>query len=257
MAKESVVFTVALADRDWEQSMSGWRCAALGIPGATIDALYIKGLQADTGKYKADAELRIVRWVTDPKPDEAMLAIRLTKSLEFTEVGKRWKIFALFVPILVAILTWYLGTLRLAPQWEKWEINGKVDIESPKIPLVTIGLEPPNSRLNYDGSFQLGVPVELENGERRFPRIFFSTVTDDLVQPPPVHLDQLKVQGQQYANIFDYKPAFDYQHKRVTLQELARYRQKTDDALGAKPYDARASQKPKADPPSTAAEKSP
>ena len=95
MADDSTVIAIQLSNRDWDPAVSGWQCAALAIPGAHVERLDVDGHGADTAKYKVSEELRVIRWVSEPIPDQSTAAIKLTKRLETVDVGKFWRIFGI------------------------------------------------------------------------------------------------------------------------------------------------------------------
>ena len=50
-----ISFMITLSPGEWLSDVGGWRCEALKIPGARIDAVYAENSQVDPACYKADA----------------------------------------------------------------------------------------------------------------------------------------------------------------------------------------------------------
>lgn len=100
----AIGFTVTLSERDWDPELSGWRCPALKIPGAAIDAVYVSGTRADTSWYEVLAEHSIVRWVRENHPAQAAIAIKLTEELSTQELTSKWRKLAIVLPVVSSVL---------------------------------------------------------------------------------------------------------------------------------------------------------
>ncbi len=71
----TIQFNSHLKDEDWTQTLGGWRCDALRIPGAKFEALYHDGKRADTNSFTI--ENYTIRWSGSPKPKELSVLISL------------------------------------------------------------------------------------------------------------------------------------------------------------------------------------
>ncbi len=43
----NIVFTTRLTEADWDDTLRGWRCPPLAVPGAVVEALYVEGNRID------------------------------------------------------------------------------------------------------------------------------------------------------------------------------------------------------------------
>ena len=96
----AILFTITVTNRDWDQDLGGWRCPALGIPGAVVDAAYQGGQKIDESWYEVLEEHRIVRWTRETHPQQVTLSINLTEELTTEASTNRWKKLALYCPLL-------------------------------------------------------------------------------------------------------------------------------------------------------------
>ena len=71
----TIQFSSHLKDEDWIQTLGGWRCDALRIPGAKFEALYHDGIKADINSFAI--ENYTIRWSGSPKPKELSVLISL------------------------------------------------------------------------------------------------------------------------------------------------------------------------------------
>jgi hypothetical protein len=112
----ATVFTVTVSTRDWDDVLAGWRCPALDIPGAEIDALFVNGSKMDDGWYERLNGQPFVRWMRPEIPELATISVRLTKELSTQDQTARWKNIAIILsflsPILVALITGYFTIIR-------------------------------------------------------------------------------------------------------------------------------------------------
>ncbi len=84
--------------------MSGWRCPALKIPGAKIDAVFVSGNRADSSWYEVNYDLNVIRWVRPKHPLQATILIVLTEELSTKELTLRWKKLAITLPLVSSII---------------------------------------------------------------------------------------------------------------------------------------------------------
>ena len=118
-----IEFDTSLNDKDWVDAIGGWRCEALRIPGAKLEALYYDGKKADTNSFSV--ETPVIRWPGTPRPSQllARISFSLTNDLSLLETEKiqlakeklnvetKWKIITAIGAILSGLLTF--GTTYL------------------------------------------------------------------------------------------------------------------------------------------------
>jgi hypothetical protein len=102
---EKTIFHLSVQSADWDGRINGWRCPALKIPGAVVDALFVQGRKIDSNKYEVDTHTGFLRWSEETKPKEVTLAIRLDKSLTSAEETDKWKKLAVLLPFVAAIVS--------------------------------------------------------------------------------------------------------------------------------------------------------
>lgn len=115
----SIAFTTTVMEKDWDSELSGWRCPALRIPGASVNAVFVAGSRVDTAWYEVLTDHALIRWVRQDHPDHAVLSIKLTQELSTQELTLRWKKVAVILPIvsaLIAALVTYLTSEKPLPQ---------------------------------------------------------------------------------------------------------------------------------------------
>jgi hypothetical protein len=100
-----IAFTMAVSPEDWDPQMQGWRCPALRIPSAEIEAVYVEGLRVDNISYEVLREYEMLRWSHVPQPQRATIAIKLTEALSTQRRTNFWKKVAATAPIIAAIIT--------------------------------------------------------------------------------------------------------------------------------------------------------
>jgi hypothetical protein len=98
-----IVFTIRLTDADWDDTIRGWRCPALNVPGAVIDAIYLEGNRVDTARYEALPAQAFIRWLFPDRPQQASVAIKLTQELTLGSETDRWKRRAIVLPALATV----------------------------------------------------------------------------------------------------------------------------------------------------------
>lgn len=60
-AVPDIVFTTRLTEADWDDTLRGWRCPPMAVPGAVVDAVYIDGSRTDSGRYEVLKEQAVIR----------------------------------------------------------------------------------------------------------------------------------------------------------------------------------------------------
>jgi hypothetical protein len=104
-----IAFANRLTEADWDETLRGWRCPALAVPGAVVDALYVDGNRTDSAKYEVLPEHSIIRWTPTDQPQRVTASIRLTKELTLGSETDRWKKLAIILPVAATILSACIG----------------------------------------------------------------------------------------------------------------------------------------------------
>lgn len=99
------VFHVRLGDADWDDTMSGWRCSALNVPGAKVEDVYVEGTKIDTAKYEVRESEGIIRWAAGNRPTRATASISLSRPLSLGTETDRWRRLAIVLPVIATILS--------------------------------------------------------------------------------------------------------------------------------------------------------
>lgn len=116
-----IVFTVAVDQEDWDKQFGGWRCSALRIPSAQVDAVYVAGVRVPESEYTVDREKELIHWRGPNLPDKARLSLSLTEELSTQELTVFWRKLAIILPFVAAILVallagaFSLSTSRMPP----------------------------------------------------------------------------------------------------------------------------------------------
>jgi hypothetical protein len=100
-----IIFTTRLTDADWDDTLRGWRCSPLAVPGAAVDELFIDGNRIDAAKYEVLPQYGVVRWTPPDHPSRAVASIKLTEKLTLSAETDRWKKLAIILPVLATILS--------------------------------------------------------------------------------------------------------------------------------------------------------
>jgi hypothetical protein len=79
-------FNIHLEDKDWLPAIGGWRCDALLLPGASLEALYHDGMKADTKNF--DVETHFIRWSGSSKPKDILITLSINRDLHSLEQEK-------------------------------------------------------------------------------------------------------------------------------------------------------------------------
>jgi hypothetical protein len=101
---QDTVFTIRLTEADWDDTMRGWRCPALSVPGAVVDAIYLEGSRADTARYEVLPAEAFIRWILPDQPQRAAVVIKLTQELTLGSDTDRWKRRAIILPALATVV---------------------------------------------------------------------------------------------------------------------------------------------------------
>jgi hypothetical protein len=100
----AIVFTVTVSENSWDEQLGGWRCPALRIPGAMIDAVYESGSRVDSSWYEVLGDHKIVRWTRESRPAEVTLSLTLTLELSTKDSTDHWKKMAIALPAVATVL---------------------------------------------------------------------------------------------------------------------------------------------------------
>ena len=99
-----IAFSVRLAAADWDDTMSGWRCPALSVPGAKVEDMYVEGTRVDRAKYEVLQNYAIIRWAASDRPARATASIILTRALSLGTETDRWRRLAIVLPVIATII---------------------------------------------------------------------------------------------------------------------------------------------------------
>jgi hypothetical protein len=99
-----IAFNVRLAEADWDDTMSGWRCPALNVPGAKVESIYVEGTRVDSAKYEVLQSYAIIRWAAGDRPTRATASIILTSALSLETETDRWRRLAIVLPVIATII---------------------------------------------------------------------------------------------------------------------------------------------------------
>ena len=99
-----IVFSIRLTSDDWDEVMHGWRCSALNVPGAIVEAVYVEGTRIDTARYEVLIQNTFIRWIASDQPPRVAVSIRLTEALSLGKETERWKRLAIILPVLATVL---------------------------------------------------------------------------------------------------------------------------------------------------------
>jgi hypothetical protein len=79
-------FNIHLEDEDWFPAIGGWRCDALLLPGASLEALYHDGMKTDTKHF--DVETHFIRWSGSSRPKDIIATLSIDRDLHTLEQEK-------------------------------------------------------------------------------------------------------------------------------------------------------------------------
>jgi hypothetical protein len=99
------VFTTRLTEADWDDTVRGWRCPALAVPGAVIEALYVDGTRVDSAKYEVLTQNTLIRWTLPDQPQRATASVKLTEELTLGTETDRWRKLAIVLPVVATIVS--------------------------------------------------------------------------------------------------------------------------------------------------------
>ena len=101
----SIVFTTRLTEADWDDTLRGWRCPPLAVPGAIVEALYVEGNRIDSARYEVLQERSLIRWTPSDQPQRVAATIRLTEDLTLGTETDRWKKLAIILPVVATVVS--------------------------------------------------------------------------------------------------------------------------------------------------------
>lgn len=84
--------------------MHGWRCHALLVPGAVVEALYVEGNRVDTARYEVLTPNNFIRWIFPDQPQRVAASVRLTEALSLGKETERWKRLAIILPVTATLV---------------------------------------------------------------------------------------------------------------------------------------------------------
>ena len=101
----NIIFSTRLTEADWDDTMRGWRCPPLAVPGAIVEALYVEGNRIDSARYEVLKEQSLIRWTPSDQPQRVAATIRLTEDLTLGTETDRWKKLAIILPVAATIVS--------------------------------------------------------------------------------------------------------------------------------------------------------
>jgi hypothetical protein len=220
-----IVFTTRLTEADWDDTLRGWRCPPLAVPGAIVEALYIEGNRIDTARYEVLSEQAVIRWTLSDQPQRAAAMIRLTEKLTLGAETDRWKKLAIVLPVSATIIsagiaataTWLA---KPAPPTQSVAQRAPPVVPSPSpstpVPSGSDSEEIGGTNMSKSTEVTLGQPIRgFSTGNSSELRWFkFSVVDKDPVQVSIV-FKNLRQTGDLSARVYDAQ-------KHQILEGLAR-----------------------------------
>jgi hypothetical protein len=101
----NIIFTTRLTEADWDDTLRGWRCPPLAVPGAMVEALYVEGNRIDSARYEVLKEQSLIRWTPSDQPQRVAATILLTEDLTLGTETDRWKKLAIVLPVAATIVS--------------------------------------------------------------------------------------------------------------------------------------------------------
>lgn len=120
MNNDNIGFRITLTKNDWEESIGGWRCPPLEIPGANVAAVFWLGKEVSKDWYEVRPDISAVRWSHKPIPEQVAVSIALTKDLSTKDLTLRWKKVSIVGPLVMAVVVVLLTAVvsRLSGWWD-------------------------------------------------------------------------------------------------------------------------------------------
>jgi hypothetical protein len=197
----AISLMITLSGSEWISEIGGWRCEALKIPGARIEAVYAEGSRLDSAWYHVDEVNSVLRWSRDSAPPaRATASVVLDKQLSSQEVTARWKKLSILMPLITAVATAFIGYAvhkasraePPAPQ-DKYSIQGTVNLKSDgrqfAYEKIQLCMRPPDLIVYPDGSFKGEVSVCLDKDGKltEIPKLVIESGQKEYM-PAVVHL---------------------------------------------------------------------
>ena len=98
------VFTVRLADADFDTSTNGWRCQALIVPGTKVRSLFANGSEIDSSKFRVPQGEANILWLLPSPPPSVSVVIELTEELSLDSDREKWKRRAVVLPVISGLI---------------------------------------------------------------------------------------------------------------------------------------------------------
>jgi hypothetical protein len=176
---------LTLGGRDWIPALRGWRCDALKIPGARIDAVYAENDRLNPSWYQVDDDHEVIRWSreADPPPD-LMTTVLLEKPLK-EDVSPGWQKLKIATPVITALLGVLGGIFASGPATERlfpaktttpivrsksYSVEGRINLTSTKPPIrfqdVEVSVRPPDFVVRPNGVFHGSITLALDKDNR-------------------------------------------------------------------------------------------
>jgi hypothetical protein len=201
-----IAFANRLTEADWDETLRGWRCPALAVPGAVVDALFVDGNRTDSARYEVLPEHSIIRWTPIDQPQRVTASIRLTKELTLGSETDRWKKLAIVLPVVATIVS--AGITAAATLWRPLppapSPPGSQPTPPAPMPAPTPASRPLQASNNISKSQALEVPLgQAVRGDTQEKRWFRFTVTNNDSVQVRIAIKNLYEQGGWWWSVFN------------------------------------------------------
>jgi hypothetical protein len=104
MSDKEIVFTLRLAEEDWDPGVQAWRCPAFDIPSSYVKEAFADGQRLSANMFKIEKGPARVSWQGGAHPSQIVVIVGLGEKLSPTSTEEWWKRFAIIVPIITALI---------------------------------------------------------------------------------------------------------------------------------------------------------
>ena len=164
----NIVFTTRLTEADWDDTLRGWRCPPLAVPGAVVEALYVEGNRVDSAKFEVLKEHAVIRWTPADQPQRVAASVSLTEDLTLGTETDRWKKLAIVLPVVATIASATIGAL--ATYFSKIGDQAPITQAGHPPPPISASVSPPSNNTSPGKALDvaLGQPVRGSTDEVRW-----------------------------------------------------------------------------------------
>ncbi len=104
MTDKEIVFTLRLAEEDWDPDVQAWNCPAFDIPSSYVKEAFAGGQRLSANMFKVEKGPARVSWQGGNHPPQIVAIVGVGEALSPTSYEEWWKRFAIIVPIITAII---------------------------------------------------------------------------------------------------------------------------------------------------------